>query len=83
MSNMTRQPEPILRRVKCSERLPSESDMYFTQVGYIFFDERKNSFDKPSAPEYWYEPLTAVVLTVEEYNELNEKARKYEELGGQ
>lgn len=78
---MTHQPEPILRRVKCSEKLPEKGDSYLTNIGMLGFhlDSKTWSQYNPNLqlhkevyPEWWTtkEPITAVVLTVEEYNEL-------------
>lgn len=78
---MTHQPEPILRRVKCSERLPEKAmENYLTvssrgtETARFFNGTRFETAYYEGEITHWYEPITAVVLTVKEYNELKEKS---------
>jgi len=76
----THQPQEILLKVMCSERLPSEEGRYLAQSEYSL---RPRTFDgvsfinAQSVPVIaWYEPATRVVLTVEEYERLKERHKQ-------
>ena len=74
---MTHQPQEVLIKVMCSERLPEESGMYRTNLrDCAFFRddmEFQNDYGHKLPVEYWYEPATRIVLTVEEYEALKQE----------
>ena len=80
---MTHQPKQILVQVKCSERIPEASGDYLTNIRETYFSKEYNEFINDYAaklnPEYWYEPHTAIVLSEEEYRELEGKATRYDQ----
>ena len=78
---MTHPPQEVLLKVMCSERLPeanvgvvtgtTEDDVVSVNV---IHDNRWKIH--PRHPSHWYEPATRIVLTEEEYNELERKANE-------
>lgn len=78
----THQPQEILLKVMCSERLPSEAGYYKTNIGEIYYSQKYvsflNEFGSKLNPTHWYEPATRVVLTVEEWEEINKKLFMYD-----
>jgi len=85
---MTHPPQEILLKVMCSERLPSEKGYHLCDDGrifqfYYFNDITKYWYVNPLQfslvfPTHWYEPATRVVLTVEEWEEINKKLFMYD-----
>ena len=79
MATMTHPPQEVLIKVMCSERLPEESGMYRTNLrDCAFFRddmEFQNDYGHKLPVEYWYEPATRIVLTVEELQDLLSDAR--------
>ena len=73
----THPPQEILLKVMCSERLPSEAGYYKTNIGEIYYSQKYvsflNEFGSKLNPTHWYEPATRVVLTVEEWETLQNK----------
>ena len=71
---MNKEPQEILIKVMCSERLPSEEGYYKTNIGEIYYSQKYvsfiNEFGSKLNPTHWYEPTTRVVLTVEEWERL-------------
>lgn len=78
----THPPQEILLKVMCSERLPSEAGYYKTNIGEIYYSQKYvsflNEFGSKLNPTHWYEPATRVVLTVEEWEEINKKLFMYD-----
>jgi len=77
MNNTIHQPQEILLKVMCSERLPSEAGYYKTNIGEIYYSQKYvsflNEFGSKLNPTHWYEPTTRVVLTVEEWEEIKQE----------
>ena len=70
-ANMTHQPQEVLIKVMCSERLPSKEGKYIADLWLMNFYpdiDRWYRDGEPYSPEYWYEPATRIVLTEEEYS---------------
>jgi len=71
-ANMTHQPQEVLIKVMCSERLPIQAARYLAQSEFslrtrIFNGE--SFLNSQSVPVIaWYEPATRIVLTEEEYS---------------
>ena len=69
---MTHQPQEVLIKVMCSERLPIQAARYLAQSEFslrtrIFNGE--SFLNSQSVPVIaWYEPATRIVLTEEEYS---------------
>ena len=82
-ANMTHQPQEVLIKVMCSERLPIQAARYLAQSEFslrtrIFNGE--SFLNSQSVPVIaWYEPATRIVLTEEEYTELEYKAKLYDD----
>lgn len=80
---MTHQPQQILIKVMCSERLPDVKGYQLCDDSrmfqfYYFNDITRYWYTNPLQfslvfPTVWYEPATRIVLTVEEYMELEKK----------
>jgi hypothetical protein len=75
MNNTIHQPQEILLKVMCSERLPSEEGRYYTFTNISLFGI--NYFNGNRFETFlfidviaWYEPATRIVLTVEEWERL-------------
>jgi len=72
-ANMTHPPQEVLIKVMCSERLPSKEGKYIADLWLMNFYpdiDRWYRDGEPYSPEYWYEPATRIVLTEEEYKEM-------------
>lgn len=82
-ANMTHQPQEVLIKVMCSERLPIQAARYLAQSEFslrtrIFNGE--SFLNSQSVPVIaWYEPATRIVLTEEEYMEMSIKANRYDQ----
>jgi len=69
---MTHQPQEVLIKVMCSDRLPIQAARYLAQSEFslrtrIFNGE--SFLNSQSVPVIaWYEPATRIVLTEEEYS---------------
>ena len=80
---MTHQPQQILVRVDCKERLPKMAGYYQCVVkeqdDWIYFNHVTeywyySEYEIISAfPTHWYEPATRIVLTVEEMKTIQNK----------
>ena len=76
---MTHQPQQVLLKVMCSERLPIQAARYLAQSEFslrtrIFNGE--SFLNSQSVPVIaWYEPATRIVLTEEELQDLLSDAR--------
>lgn len=83
-TNMTHQPQQILVRMETKDRLPKEKGSYIigsgTKIKTDYFNGKKFSYDFHNETTYWYEPATAIVLSVEEYEEMRKKADEYDAL---
>ena len=74
----THPPQQVLIKVMCSERLPSKEGKYIADLWLMNFYpdiDRWYRDGEPYSPEYWYEPATRIVLTVEELQDLLSDAR--------
>jgi len=71
---MNKEPQEILIKVMCSERLPEKEGWYFCNTNHTYFFNPETKYWRNSVstnqPTYWYEPATRVVLTVEEWERL-------------
>ena len=74
LMNNTHQPKQILVRVETKDGLPKEKGLYIigsgTKIKTDYFNGKKFSYDFHNETTYWYEPATAIVLSVEEYEEM-------------
>ena len=77
ITNTPHPPQQILVRVKCTDRLPKEAEYYDTNIGKVYYSVKSvsfiNEFGHKLNPEYWYEPATAIVLSVEDWNTIQNK----------
>ena len=77
---MTHQPQQVLLKVMCSERFPKKEGYYKTNIGEIYYSVKYvsfiNGFSGNPYPNHWYEPATRIVLTEEEYKEMERKANE-------
>ena len=84
MSNI-HQPQEVLIKVMCSERLPESDEPLHVEDGYANYSKtldvwRDCSYDEfDLRPDYWYEPVTRIVLTEEEYKELESERLAYKD----
>lgn len=82
-ANMTHPPQEVLIKVMCSERLPIQAARYLAQSEFslrtrIFNGE--SFLNSQSVPVIaWYEPATRIVLTEEEYKELESERLAYKD----
>jgi hypothetical protein len=76
---MSHQPQQILIKVMCSERLPDVNKLHHVQDDYASYSEVDNRWSdveyQTVHPEYWYEPATRIVLTEEELQDMLSDAR--------
>ena len=80
---MTHPPQEVLIKVMCSDRLPSKEGKYIADLWLMNFYpdiDRWYRDGEPYSPEYWYEPATRIVLTVEEWFIIEEKLRIADEI---
>ena len=83
-ANMPHQPQEVLIKVMCSDRLPIQAARYLAQSEFslrtrIFNGE--SFLNSQSVPVIaWYEPATRIVLTVEEWFIIEEKLRIADEI---
>lgn len=77
---MERKPVEILIKVPCSDRLPSRSNENYLTVSSRGFETARffngkifETAHHEGDITYWYEPATRVVLTVEEWETLQNK----------
>ena len=78
---MTHQPQEALLKVMCSEHFPKNEGYYKTNIGEIYYSVKYvsfiNEFGSKLNPNHWYEPATRIVLTKEEWEEINKKIFMY------
>jgi hypothetical protein len=82
--------EKVLRKVKCSDRLPNFQDLYFvklfngeksTSVLYPHMDKEDLSYLDRSNPEFWYEEVSLdELLILERQKYLTELADSFKNL---
>jgi hypothetical protein len=82
MTNMSHPPQEVLIKVMCSEHFPKKEGYYKTNIGEIYYSEKYvsfiNEFGSKLNPAIWYEPATRIVLTVEGYQEMENKIKELE-----
>jgi len=83
MNNTIHQPQEILLKVMCSERLPSKEGRYYTftntsPFGTNYFNGNRFETFPFIDVIAWYEPATRIVLTVEEWEEISKKLFMYD-----